>query len=132
MRPRAPETSVLAWRVVSRVAAPDTSGVLLSRVLYLTPGRYRLQHAVTYPEEGEPLALEWQAACLSGEKGERFWSQNVPALAQDSRYSMDLRVPANCTGVRFGLSIKDTERTGQAYMIVRDLSLTRGGAGADT
>lgn len=117
---------------VEVVAAPDTSGPILTRALYLSPGPYRLEHAVAYPEEGEPVSLEWRALCLRGETGKVFWSQTVPALAQDSRYSMDMRVPANCSGVRFTLSVRDTDRTSQAYIVVSDFSLTGGRQAADT
>lgn len=110
---------------VEAIAPPDTSGGLLTRTMSIEPGRYRLQHAVNYPEGGEPLSLAWRATCMTGTNGKDFWSQTIPPLERNSRYSMDMSVPRNCTGIRFDLSVKDVERSERSYLTVGELSLTR-------
>ena len=110
---------------VEILAPPSASGIVLTRTFLLPAGRYALEQSIGYPEGGEPIALEWQAICVNGEAGKVFWSQDVPALARDARYRMNLAIPAGCTGVRFELAARDTERSGETLMTIGDLELKR-------
>jgi hypothetical protein len=107
------------------LAPPDAFGTVLTRTFFPHPGRYTLEQSVSYPEGGEPIPLKWQAICVTGGTGRVYWSQDVPPLARDARYRMNLAIPSDCTGVRFELSIRATERSGETFMTIGGLDLKR-------
>jgi hypothetical protein len=110
---------------VEVLAPADAAGPVLIRAFVPRPGHYTLEQSIKYPEGGDPLALEWQAVCMKDEAGRVFWSQRVPALARNLRYRMELVIPTGCTGIRFELSVLETDRSGQTLMEIGDLQLKR-------
>jgi hypothetical protein len=110
---------------VEVLAPADAAGTVLTRTFVPRPGPYTLEQSIKYPERGDPLALEWRAVCVKREAGRVFWSQQVPPLARNSRYRMDLVIPGDCTGIRFELDVLETDRSGQTFMEIGDLQLKR-------
>ena len=103
----------------------DNRGVVLSRVVSMSPGRYRLLQSISYPEGGAPLSLGWEATCIAGKKATKFWGQDLPRSTNAARYTAELVVGDGCGTVRFDLIVRGDDRREPAVATISGLELRK-------
>lgn len=103
----------------------DNRGVVLSRMVSIAPGRYRLLQSISYPEGGPPLSLGWEATCIAGKRATKFWGQDLPRSTNAARYTSDLVVGDGCGAVRFDLIVRGDDRREPGVATISGLELKK-------
>lgn len=77
---------------LSLLVAPATTATVASKLLFVSPGRYRLSANVPVIDADDGAELRWQLRCPSV-GGRPIWSTAIPAGAS----SADVVIPRDCT-----------------------------------
>jgi len=110
--------------VLVRVA-PDQRATVATRILMLSPGRYRLSQLVS-GSAGVALArTSWQISCLASAPVARTWPLALRSVSAYGREQADFEIPAECAAQRLQLIVDGDDIEGDGEAAVRSLALER-------
>lgn len=108
-------------------AGSGERGVLMTKLLFLTPGRYRLQAQYRAEESAGDAEIRWDINCPSATNSGNLAFATAKVVKGNSATALDFNIPAGCTAQQLVLQLAGGSSQIGAEFVLRSVSVQKVG-----
>lgn len=106
-------------------ADPGQSGEVGRKLLFLSPGRYRIAFAYEQLDLPDGAMIEWTGRCLAGKTARPLWKMRALQSAESQRQTTNFTIDENCRVFDLALAIDAGESRNTATATISQVDLVR-------